>query len=673
MRQLQLIIILFIFYITGCATLPEIHEAAKRGDIEEIEKLLKQGEDINRYEWGTPLIYAAGAGHLETVKFLVSKGADVNIEMFGYGNALCNALVNEHWEVAKFLIYAGTDIERTYGGLQRWKNFVTELGIDESQEVIAKINKAEKALPELILEVTAQFWLEKKYEKVISLANEVLKRQPDSFEAYAILAHGYHATGKFDEAIKYAEMSLKIQKNSTAYMALGRIYSAKGEKIKAIDNFKKALEINPKETTANFEIGVILAEQEKFREAQKAFLKEIERVGDKSIEAAPSLLFVSILDLDLGNYAGSLNSSTKVIELLQFSGIGARVEIAGKYPVIREVTESAPAQKAGLEVGDRILKINGQSTEGWDGNKIIQNLRGPEGSQVVLTIERKGWDKPKDFVVVRETIFDKKAASAFAVRAFARRELGNKEDFFKDAEKAYSINHNDTWARRAMVVALIDKGNFSEALKILPEEKTNFDRLLETIIYARLENMKRASETYSQILEEYFITKSAFKQRYITLAQNSLKPYKESKLKTTKEYEAKWMYKEALKEYQEYLILANEKEAKEVRSHIAELIMKYPHLFTLPEEARKLVIRAEAFTSEGKFEKAIEEYKKALKFSPFFPALYKALALNYAQLRDYKLAIKNMNLYLELYPDAPDARAAKDEIYKWEFELERQE
>jgi len=32
-----------------------------------------------------------------------------------------------------------------------------------------------------------------------------------------------------------------------------------------------------------------------------------------------------------------------------------------------------------------------------------------------------------------------------------------------------------------------------------------------------------------------------------------------------------------------------------------------------------------------------------------------------------------MNIYLELYPDAPDIRAAKDQIYKWEFMMEKGE
>jgi len=51
--------------------------------------------------------------------------------------------------------------------------------------------------------------------------------------------------------------------------------------------------------------------------------------------------------------------------------------------------------------------------------------------------------------------------------------------------------------------------------------------------------------------------------------------------------------------------------------------------------------------------------------------LYKAIALNYAELKQYRQAIDNLKTYLDLSPDAPDVRQAKDEIYKWEFMMEK--
>ena len=55
-------------------------EAAKRGDLDEVKRLIENGADVNikDNDGDTPLHYAASGGHLDVVKFLVENGADVN-------------------------------------------------------------------------------------------------------------------------------------------------------------------------------------------------------------------------------------------------------------------------------------------------------------------------------------------------------------------------------------------------------------------------------------------------------------------------------------------------------------------------------------------------------------------------------------------------------------------
>jgi hypothetical protein len=57
--------------------------------------------------------------------------------------------------------------------------------------------------------------------------------------------------------------------------------------------------------------------------------------------------------------------------------------------------------------------------------------------------------------------------------------------------------------------------------------------------------------------------------------------------------------------------------------------------------------------------------------APFNAQLYFNTALIGGQLKDYRRAIKSMTIYLQLDPDAANARAAKDEIYMWESALEK--
>lgn len=90
-----------------------------------------------------------------------------------------------------------------------------------------------------------------------------------------------------------------------------------------------------------------------------------------------------------------------------FEGIGA--EIGKKENIITIVAPLAdmPAEKAGLKAGDQIYAINGQTTSGLAIDEAVNKIRGPKGTEVVLTIFRNGFDKPKDFKITRQTILVK--------------------------------------------------------------------------------------------------------------------------------------------------------------------------------------------------------------------------------------------------------------------------
>ena len=59
---------------------PPLHDAAKRGDLEQVRELLDAGIDVNSLnsEGATPLHWAAFKGHVDVAKLLVKRGAKVN-------------------------------------------------------------------------------------------------------------------------------------------------------------------------------------------------------------------------------------------------------------------------------------------------------------------------------------------------------------------------------------------------------------------------------------------------------------------------------------------------------------------------------------------------------------------------------------------------------------------
>lgn len=70
-----------------------------------------------------------------------------------------------------------------------------------------------------------------------------------------------------------------------------------------------------------------------------------------------------------------------------YDGIGASVSDASGAITIITPFRDSPAERAGIRAGDTVLKVDGQSIEGWTVEEAIQVIRGPEGTQVKLDIK----------------------------------------------------------------------------------------------------------------------------------------------------------------------------------------------------------------------------------------------------------------------------------------------
>lgn len=80
-------------------------------------------------------------------------------------------------------------------------------------------------------------------------------------------------------------------------------------------------------------------------------------------------------------------------------------------------------------------------------------------------------------------------------------------------------------------------------------------------------------------------------------------------------------------------------------------------------------ILAEAAYNEKDIERAISHYKTALQIYPTWPQGQFNLALLCGETKDYSSAVEHTQDYLDLVPDAPDARAAKEKLVIWRDKL----
>lgn len=86
-----------------------------------------------------------------------------------------------------------------------------------------------------------------------------------------------------------------------------------------------------------------------------------------------------------------------------FEGIGAEVMQEGNRIIVTSPMRGSPAEEAGLEPGDEIIAVDGESIEGWSTQEAVQLIRGEKGTDVVLTIVR-GEGDPIDITITRDTI-----------------------------------------------------------------------------------------------------------------------------------------------------------------------------------------------------------------------------------------------------------------------------
>ncbi|MGB4205760.1 MAG: S41 family peptidase [Bacteroidales bacterium] len=88
----------------------------------------------------------------------------------------------------------------------------------------------------------------------------------------------------------------------------------------------------------------------------------------------------------------------------QYGGIGAVIQQRGDYVIVSEPYEGAPAHKAGLIAGDKILEINGQSAKNKSVSDVSTILKGQPGTDVNVLIERLNQKEPMLISITRENV-----------------------------------------------------------------------------------------------------------------------------------------------------------------------------------------------------------------------------------------------------------------------------
>ncbi len=134
--------------------------------------------------------------------------------------------------------------------------------------------------------------------------------------------------------------------------------------------------------------------------------------ANKMVTGAISGMVQSLGDPYTSYFPPKQNEEFKTQMAGEFSGIGAELSIneQGGVIVVAPI-DGSPAQKAGITSGDSIVRVEGKSTAGWTLAKAVENIRGPKGTKVKLTIVHPKEKEAIDLTITRDTIQIKSVTS----------------------------------------------------------------------------------------------------------------------------------------------------------------------------------------------------------------------------------------------------------------------
>ncbi len=131
-----------------------------------------------------------------------------------------------------------------------------------------------------------------------------------------------------------------------------------------------------------------------------------------------------------------------------FTGIGIEISLKDGILTVVSPIEGTPAYKAGLKANDKILKIEGKTTKNMTLIESVKLLRGAKGTDVTISIYRKGWRRLKDVTLTRDVIPIKSVRSRMLEEGYGYIRISNFQNkttlelkkALKELEKGKSLN-----------------------------------------------------------------------------------------------------------------------------------------------------------------------------------------------------------------------------------------
>ncbi len=138
-----------------------------------------------------------------------------------------------------------------------------------------------------------------------------------------------------------------------------------------------------------------------FERIRAQYVEEVET--DELIEAAIDGMLTS-LDPHSSYLSPDDAEQMRVQTRGEFGGLGIEVTQEEGFVKVVSPIDDTPADEAGIEAGDFITHVDGESILGLTLDSAVELMRGPVGSEIVITVVREGEPEPFDITIIRDTI-----------------------------------------------------------------------------------------------------------------------------------------------------------------------------------------------------------------------------------------------------------------------------
>ncbi|MBE9163728.1 tetratricopeptide repeat protein [Tychonema sp. LEGE 06208] len=417
----------------------------------------------------------------------------------------------------------GSDGEQTLAGATATNGAAKPPQVQQQIPQQVQQQQVKQQIPEQILRKIPQEILKQIPQQLQQQLGRQQVQQPvnagittEDPEAYKILAEGYFAQGKWEQAISACKKALQIKPEAPLYKMLGNALQAVGKIDEAKSCYVKAIEINPNFAEAYANYGSICAQQEQWQQAVSAYEKAIALKPDfagafrnfaklltqlgKSEAAAEALYRAYAIDPKSGTAEEHENLAKTLIEQGKVNqGIDCyrrAVELnpnaGAAYHELGEILRSQEQWEAAVDAYSNAIRNNPELS--WSHNNLAESLVKLERWEEAVNAYRKAIELNPDFSWSHNNLAD------------VLLKLERWEEAVNAYRKATELNPDFSWSHNYLADALIKLERWEEAIsayqrsiELNPDHFWAHNNLAETLV--NLERWDEAVVAYRRANE----------------------------------------------------------------------------------------------------------------------------------------------------------------------------